>query len=97
MVDYVTQCDLYSRFHVLFHFFKVRDVMHKAFWDQLAEQLAQEPQCYEQALILLQEVRDNLLDITLPHHTRLRQEISDTLDVDLIKQQAEHGVLDFSQ
>ncbi|XP_063608808.1 T-complex protein 11-like protein 1 [Penaeus indicus] len=76
---------------------QVRDVMHKAFWDQLAEQLAQEPPSYEQALILLQEVRDNLLDITLPHHTRLRQEISDTLDVDLIKQQAEHGVLDFSQ
>ncbi|XP_071533954.1 T-complex protein 11-like protein 1 [Panulirus ornatus] len=76
---------------------QVRDVMHKAFWDQLADQLAQDPQCYDQALVLLQEVRENLLDITLPHHTRLRQEISDTLDVELIKQQAEHGVLDFSQ
>ncbi|XP_042876370.1 T-complex protein 11-like protein 1 isoform X1 [Penaeus japonicus] len=76
---------------------QVREVMHKAFWDQLAEQLAQEPPSYEQALILIQEVRDNLVDITLPHHTRLRQEISDTLDVELIKQQAEHGVLDFSQ
>ncbi|KAK8727247.1 hypothetical protein OTU49_009780 [Cherax quadricarinatus] len=76
---------------------QVRDVMHKAFWDQLAEQLSQDPPCYDQALVLLQEVRENLLDITLPHHTRLRQEISDTLDVELIKQQTEHGVLDFSQ
>ncbi|XP_063871825.1 T-complex protein 11-like protein 1 [Scylla paramamosain] len=76
---------------------QVRDVMHKAFWDHLAQELSQDPPSYEQALVLLQEVRDNLLDITLPHHTRLRQEISETLDVDLIKQQAEHGVLDFSQ
>ncbi|XP_066976771.1 T-complex protein 11-like protein 1 [Macrobrachium rosenbergii] len=76
---------------------QVRDVMHRAFWDQLADQLAQDPPCYEQALILLQEVRDNLIDITLPHHTKLRQEISDSLDVELIKQQAEHGILNFSQ
>lgn len=76
---------------------QVRDVMHKAFWDHLAQELAQDPPSYDQALVLLQEVRENLLDITLPHHTRLRQEISETLDVDLIKQQAEHGVLDFAQ
>lgn len=76
---------------------QVRDVMHRAFWDQLAEQLAQDPPVYEQALILLQEVRDNLTDITLPHHTKLRQEITDNLDVDLIKQQTEHGVLNFGQ
>ncbi|KAG0719969.1 T-complex protein 11-like protein 1 [Chionoecetes opilio] len=76
---------------------QVRDVMHKAFWDHLAHELAQDPPTYEQAFVLLQEVRQNLLDITLPHHTRLRQEISETLDVDLIRQQAEHGVLDFAQ
>ncbi|KAG7153981.1 T-complex protein 11-like protein 1 [Homarus americanus] len=76
---------------------QVRDIMHKAFWDQLADQLSQDPQCYDQALVLLQEVRENLLDITLPHHTRLRQEITDTLDVELIKQQTEHGILDFGQ
>ncbi|MPC60900.1 T-complex protein 11-like protein 1 [Portunus trituberculatus] len=76
---------------------QVRDVMHKAFWDHLAQELAQDPPTYDQAFVLLQEVRDNLLDITLPHHNKLRQEISETLDVDLIKQQTEHGLLDFSQ
>ena len=76
---------------------QVRDVMHKAFWDCLKEDLSQETPSYEQAFVLLQEVRDNLLDITLPHHTRLRQEIQDTLDLDLIKQQTEHNALDFSQ
>lgn len=76
---------------------QVKDVMHKAFWDHLAEELSQDPPSYDQALVLLQEVRDNLLDITLPHQSKLRQEISETLDVDLIKQQAEHGILDFTK
>ncbi|KAK3868729.1 hypothetical protein Pcinc_009936 [Petrolisthes cinctipes] len=76
---------------------QVREVMHKAFWDHLGEELAQDPPSYTQALILLAEVKENLLDITLPHHTRLRQDIQDTLDADLIKQQAENGVLDFAQ
>lgn len=71
--------------------------MHKAFWDHLGQELAQDPPSYTQALVLLNEVKENLLDITLPHHTRLRQDIQDTLDVDLIKQQAENGILDFAQ
>ena len=71
--------------------------MHKAFWDCLKEDLAQETPSYEQAFVLLTEVRDNLLEITLPHHTRLRQEINEMLDIDLIKQQTEHGVLNFGQ
>ncbi|XP_076043222.1 T-complex protein 11-like protein 1 isoform X2 [Oratosquilla oratoria] len=76
---------------------QVRDVMHKAFWDHLREQLRQDPPSFEQALVLIQEVRDNLLDITLSHQTRLRQDITETMDLDLIKQQAEHGSLDFKQ
>jgi len=76
---------------------QVRDVMHVAFWDHLREQLNQDPPVYSQALVLLQEIRDQLLEITLPHQQRLRQEISDKLDVALIKQQAEQGVLDFAQ
>lgn len=76
---------------------QVRDTMHRAFWDNLSDQLKQDPADYTQAFVLLQEVRDNLIDITLPHHTRLRQEISDKFDVELIKQQAEHGVLNFEE
>lgn len=71
--------------------------MHKAFWDNLDQQLKQDPPDYTQAFVLLQEVRDNLTEITLPHHTRLRQEITDKFDVELIKQQAEHGVLKFEE
>lgn len=76
---------------------QVRDVMHQAFWDNLRDQLEQQPPVYSQAFVLLQEVRDQLLEITLPHQRKLRQEIGDKLDVDLIKQQAQNGVLDFQE
>jgi len=31
----------------------------------------------------------------LPHHQRLRANIDEVLDLDLVEQQAEHGTLDF--
>lgn len=31
----------------------------------------------------------------MPHHTKIRENVKEVLDVDLIKQQAEQGVLDF--
>ncbi|KAB7498560.1 hypothetical protein Anas_01150 [Armadillidium nasatum] len=75
----------------------VRETMHKAFWDNLTEQLKEDPPDYTQAFVLLQEVKDKLLEITLPHHTRLRQEINEKFDLELIKQQVEHGVLNFEE
>ncbi|KAH6924661.1 hypothetical protein HPB50_021802 [Hyalomma asiaticum] len=36
-----------------------------------------------------------LLDLVMPYSTRLREEIEQVLDVELIRQQAEHGTLDF--
>ena len=34
-------------------------------------------------------------ELVLPHHKKIRENIKEVLDVDLIKQQAEKGVLDF--
>lgn len=36
-----------------------------------------------------------LLSLLLPRNTRLRAEIEEVLDVALVRQQAEHGALDF--
>jgi len=36
-----------------------------------------------------------LMELLLPHHQRLRANIDEVLDLDLIEQQAEHGTLDF--
>ncbi|CAH1954043.1 unnamed protein product [Acanthoscelides obtectus] len=73
----------------------IKDTMHKAFWDVLRAQLAEEPPNYTQALNLLEEIKEGLFAVLLPQHTRIRQQISEILDTDLIKQQALQGTLDF--
>lgn len=74
---------------------KVRDTVHKAFWDLLESELAEDPPNYTQALVLLNDVRNGLLELLLPQHTKIQQQISEVLDIDLIKQQADAGTLDF--
>lgn len=76
---------------------QVRDVVHKAFWDKLREELNQEPPVFSQAMSLIEEVKENMLSLLLPHHNSLRAQINEVLDLDLIKQQASHGILDISR
>ena len=71
--------------------------MHKAFWDILESQLNESPTNYKQAMSLLKEIKENLLSLLLPQHTRLQQEIQEILDLDLILQQADNGILDFQR
>ncbi|KAJ8976026.1 hypothetical protein NQ317_003567 [Molorchus minor] len=73
----------------------IKDTMHKAFWDVLREQLAEDPPNYTQALNLLEQIKQGLFALLLPQHTRIKQQISEILDTELIKQQAEKGILDF--
>lgn len=37
---------------------KVKEIMHKAFWNLLAEQLDEDPPIYTQAFVLLKEIKD---------------------------------------
>ncbi|CAG9762308.1 unnamed protein product [Ceutorhynchus assimilis] len=74
----------------------IKDTMHKAFWDVLREELAEDPPCYNQAFVLLEEIKQGLFDLLLPQHTKIKQQISEVLDIPLIKQQAEKGILDFN-
>ncbi|XP_033330985.1 T-complex protein 11-like protein 1 [Megalopta genalis] len=74
---------------------RVKEIMHKVFWNLLAEQLAEETPNYTQALVLLKEIKEILDQLVLPHHAKIRENLKEVLDVDLIKQQAEKGVLDF--
>ncbi|XP_028136942.1 T-complex protein 11-like protein 1 [Diabrotica virgifera virgifera] len=73
----------------------IKNTMHKAFWDILKQQLNENPPVYTQALNLLEEIKEGLFAVLLPQHTRIKQQISEVLDSDLIKQQAEKGTLDF--
>nr|CAG4650926.1 EOG090X04Z9 [Simocephalus serrulatus]SVE94200.1 EOG090X04Z9 [Simocephalus serrulatus] len=73
---------------------KIKDIAHQAFWDLLKEEFEQDPPQYERALTLLEEIKEWLLSLLLPHQTRTQQEIKDKLDTQLIRQQIEAETLD---
>ncbi|XP_062928575.1 T-complex protein 11-like protein 2 [Mobula hypostoma] len=73
---------------------RVKEIVHKAFWDCLEAQLKQDPPEYEHALLLLGEIKETLLTFLIPGQNRLRNQISEVLDMDLIRQQAEHNAID---
>jgi hypothetical protein len=74
---------------------QVKEIVHKAFWDLLAEQLREEPPSYSQSLVLLNDVKEAILSLLVPQQRRLIESINEKLDIELIAQQAENGVLDF--
>ncbi|XP_014393644.1 PREDICTED: T-complex protein 11-like protein 1 isoform X1 [Myotis brandtii] len=76
---------------------KVKEIVHKAFWDCLSVQLSEDPPTYDHAIKLLGEIKETLFSFLLPGHTRLRNQITEVLDLDLIKQEAENGALDISK
>ncbi|XP_046878681.1 T-complex protein 11-like protein 2 isoform X2 [Hypomesus transpacificus] len=73
---------------------RVRDMVHKAFWDSLEAELNDEPAEYEHAIKLLEEIREILLSFLNPGANRLRTQILEVLDMDLIRQQADKEVVD---
>lgn len=73
----------------------IKAAMKKAYWDILQSQLEETPPKYKQALAILEEIKGKLTALLLPQHNRLRQEMDDILDIELIKQQVENGALDF--
>lgn len=76
---------------------RVKEIVHKAFWDCLSVQLSENPPTYDHAIKLVGEIKETLLSFLLPGHTRLRNQITEVLDLDLIKQEAENGALDISK
>ncbi|MGH0133243.1 UNVERIFIED_CONTAM: hypothetical protein FKN15_005620 [Acipenser sinensis] len=76
---------------------RVQDIVHKAFWDCLEAQLGEDPPTYDHAIKLLGEIKETLLSFLLPGHSRLRKQINEVVDLDLIKQEAENGALDINK
>ncbi|KAG8439468.1 hypothetical protein GDO86_005615 [Hymenochirus boettgeri] len=73
---------------------KVKQIVHKAFWDCLESELNENPPQYDHAIKLFEEIKEILLSFLTPGTNRLRTQICDVLDVDLLKQQAEHNAVD---
>ncbi|XP_070709627.1 T-complex protein 11-like protein 2 [Pempheris klunzingeri] len=72
----------------------VRDNVHKAFWDILESELNDDPPEYGQAIRLLEEIREILLLFLNPGANRMRTQILEVLDMDLIRQQADNDAVD---
>lgn len=73
---------------------QVKRVVHQAFWDVLEADLSAEPPQYEYAIKLFEEIREILLSFLTPGGNRLHSQICEVLDIDLIRQQAEHSAVD---
>ncbi|XP_070705062.1 T-complex protein 11 homolog [Pempheris klunzingeri] len=73
---------------------RVTEIVHRAFWDSLQEQLNSDPPNYSHAVILLQEVKTMLQSLLMPGHGRLRSQLDEVLDMELIQQEVHHGALD---
>ncbi|XP_060925109.1 T-complex protein 11 X-linked protein 2-like [Limanda limanda] len=71
-----------------------KDICQRKFWDILHVQLNSNPPNYSHAVTVLQEVKSILLLMLLPRHVRLRTQIDESLDMELIKKAADYGLLD---
>lgn len=70
--------------------------MHNAFWAKLRQQLESDPPCYDHAIQLLDDIKESFSHIFFENNKRTLAHINEVLDKDVIRQQAENGVLDFS-
>ncbi|XP_026880804.2 T-complex protein 11-like protein 1 isoform X2 [Electrophorus electricus] len=76
---------------------RVKEIMHKVFWDSLESQLNDDPPVYDHAIKLVGEIKETLLSFLMPGQTRLQGQIEEALDLSLIQQQAENGALDIGK
>lgn len=71
---------------------KVKDLVHDAFWDMFKAELAtqqrenKEERSYEISKQLLADIKHKIIDLLLPQHTRLKQDIEDKLEAQIIDQ-----------
>ncbi|XP_040030453.2 T-complex protein 11-like protein 2 isoform X1 [Gasterosteus aculeatus] len=72
----------------------VKDNLHKAYWDILESELNDDPPEYGQAIRLLEEVREILLSMLRPGTNWMRAQITEVLDMDMIRQQADNDAVD---
>lgn len=73
---------------------KVKEVVHRAFWDAFQEKITEDPPDFSHAVVLIQEVKESLMSILLPQHMRLKAQLTEVLDTELIQQKLENDAFD---
>lgn len=76
---------------------QVKEIMQRAFWDLLEDQLKADPPQYTQAITLLKEIKGMLYSILLPQHEKLKEKIESVLDIEVIQQQIDNECLEFEK
>lgn len=75
---------------------RVHEMFHKAFWDHVEEQLNANPPDYVPAIQLIEVIKQMILELLMPWQNQLKNQISEVLDIELIKQKIEHEVFDIN-
>ncbi|KAL4302872.1 hypothetical protein GQ457_10G021320 [Hibiscus cannabinus] len=70
---------------------KIRETMEKAFWDGIMESMRQDKPDYDQVIDLVKEVRDEICEVA---PKSWREEIIDTIDLEILSQVLRSGNLD---
>lgn len=65
---------------------QVHEMFHKAFWDHVEEQLNANPPDYVPAIQLIEVIKQMILGLLMPWQNQLKNQISEVLDIELIKQ-----------
>lgn len=73
----------------------IKEMIHKAFWCSIREQLGRDPPCYDAAIQLLADIKEGFSHIISKNNQKALDRICEVLDSKVIRQQAEQGVLDF--
>jgi hypothetical protein len=73
---------------------QIRNVAKRAFFDKIRQDIAEQQMTWVPGII--QDVRTQLVDM-LPERSKVRAEIMEALDVELISQQVERGSLDIDR
>lgn len=73
----------------------IKEMIHRAFWTSIRDQLAEDPPCYDHAIKLLADIKDGFSHIITTNNQKALDRICEVLDETVIRQQAEQGVLDF--
>jgi len=64
---------------------QMREVMHKAFWDKVTEDMAKTPPDHKHVMVLFDEVKTSIKQL-IPHRTDMHEKMDAAVDIELIDQ-----------
>lgn len=77
---------------------KVKDIVHEAYWDVFKEELESSgnptDRKYDVSKQLLQDIKQKMLELLLPQHSRFKADIEDRMDAKIIEQLCQIHSLD---